>query len=195
MMQATHAARERQLIQRSLAGDDGAFRRLVERHQGTVFNIAYRMLGDPEEAKDVAQEAFWRAHRGLHRFDLSRPLAPWLYRIVTNLSLNHLRRGPPPSFSLDAPPPGKPDAAPSWQVADPGSGPPDCLLQAEVQTQVREAILALPVMDRAVIELRHFQGLSYEEIASVLDASLSSVKSRLFRARRKLRDRLGDLVE
>jgi RNA polymerase sigma-70 factor (ECF subfamily) len=80
-------------------------------------------------------------------------------------------------------------------VADPGSGPPDCLLQAEVQTQVREAILALPVMDRAVIELRHFQGLSYEEIASVLDASLSSVKSRLFRARRKLRDRLGDLVE
>jgi RNA polymerase sigma-70 factor (ECF subfamily) len=195
MMPVANVPPERRLIEQALAGDNRAFRQLVERYQGAVFNIAYRMLGDREEAKDVAQEAFWRAHRGLGGFDLNRPLAPWLYRIVTNLSLNRLRRGPPPTVSLDAPPPGQPDDAAPLQVADPDAGPADRLLRAEAQNQVRQAILVLAPADRVVIELRHFQGLSYAEIASVLDTSLSSVKSRLFRARRKLRDRLADLIE
>ena len=186
---------ERRLIEQTLAGDNRAFRQLVERYQGTVFNIAYRMLGDRESAKDVAQETFWRAHRGLGGFDLDRPLAPWLYRIVTNLSLNWLRRRPPPTVSLDAPPPGFPDDTAPVQVPDPDAGPAGRLLQAEAQNQVRQAILLLAPADRAVIELRHFQDLSYAEIASVLGTSLSSVKSRLFRARRKLRDRLTDLIE
>jgi RNA polymerase sigma-70 factor (ECF subfamily) len=189
-MQAVDDTPERQLIEKTLAGDDEAFGQLVKRYQGAVFNIAYRMLGDREEAKDVAQEAFWRAHRGIAGFDLNRPLAPWLYRIVTNLSLNQIRRKTPPMISLDSPLPGQPvDAAP-LQVSDPAAGPSDQLLQAEVQTQIRRAILALPPLDRAAIELRHYQALSYEEIASVLGTSLSSVKSRIFRARRKLRDML-----
>jgi RNA polymerase sigma-70 factor (ECF subfamily) len=184
-MQAEEAAPERRLIERTLAGDDTAFGQLVERHQRNVFNIAYRMLGNREEAGDVAQEAFWRAYRNLDGFDLDRPLEPWLYRIVTNLSLNRLRRNPPPTISLDAPP----------AVPDTRPGPPERLLQAETQLRIRQAILALPAADRAVIELRHFQALSYEEIALVTGASVSSVKSRLFRARRSLQAQLADLVE
>jgi RNA polymerase sigma-70 factor (ECF subfamily) len=194
-MQAAEATPERQLIERTLAGDDSAFGQLVDQHQGAVFNIAYRMLGNREEAKDVAQEAFWRAYRGLSGFDLDRPLAPWLYRIVTNLSLNRLRRYPPPTVSIDAPPPGRTDDAEPLPVPDPSAGPPEHLLQAEVQAQIRQALLALPPADRAVIELRHFQGLSYDEIAAAMGASLSSVKSRLFRARRKLRSPLAALME
>jgi RNA polymerase sigma-70 factor (ECF subfamily) len=187
-MRAVDGTPEQQLIERTLAGDEGAFGQLVMRHQRAVFNIAYRMLGDREEARDVAQEAFWRAHRGLAGFDLNRPLAPWLYRIVTNLSLNQIRRKAPPMISLDSPSPGQPADAAPLQVPDPAAGPPDHLLQAETQAQIRQAILALPPLDRAVVELRHYQALSYGEIASVLGTSLSSVKSRLFRARRKLRE-------
>jgi len=195
MMQTAEAIPERRLIERSLAGDEAAFGQLVERHQGIVFNIAYRMLGNRQEAQDVAQEAFWRAYRGLGGFDLSRPLAPWLYRIVTNLSLNRLQRNPPPAVSLDAPLPGQPENAPPLPVPDPGAGLSDRLLQAEAQAQIRRAILDLPPADRVVVELRHFQGLSYEEIAALTGATLSSVKSRLFRARRRLRDGLADLME
>jgi len=195
MMQTSDATPERRLIERTLAGDDEAFGDLVERHQRVVFNIAYRMLGNRQEAQDVAQEAFWRAYRGLGGFDLSRPLTPWLYRIATNLSLNRLRRKQAPTVSLDAPPPGQPDAADPLPVPDPAAGPSDRLLQVEAQAQIRQAILTLPPADRAVIELRHFQGLSYGEIAAALDTSLSSVKSRLFRARRKLRGQLAPMME
>lgn len=194
-MQAVETAPDRRLIERTLAGDDGAFGQLVERHQRAAFNIAYRLLGNREEAKDVAQEAFWRAYRALSGFDLSRPLTPWLYRIVTNLSLNRLRRNPPPAISLDAPPPGQPADTEPLPVPDPAAGPRERLLQAEAQARIREAILALAPADRAVVELRHFQGLSYEEIAAVTGATLSSVKSRLFRARRKLREDLAALLE
>ena len=190
----TEDASEPYLIERALDGDKAAFGRLVEAHQRAVFNIAYRLLGHRQEAQDVAQETFWRAYRALDRFDRDRPLAPWLYRIATNLSLNRLRRRPPPTVSLDAPPPGQPDAEP-LPVADPGEGPVAHLLRAETQARIREAILALPPDDRAVIELRHFQGLSYAEIAAATQATLSSVKSRLFRARRKLQDQLADLME
>lgn len=194
-MQTAEAAPEKRLIEQTLAGNNAAFGQLIERHQRAMFNIAYRMLGDREEARDVVQEAFWRAYRGLDGFDLSRPLTPWLYRIVTNLSLNRLRRNPPPTISLDAPPPGQKKDAKPLPVPDPGAGPPDRLLQAEVQVQIRQAILALAPADRTVIELRHFQAMSYKEIAVALDISLSSVKSRLFRARRKLRAHLTDLME
>jgi RNA polymerase sigma-70 factor (ECF subfamily) len=195
MMHTAQATPERRLIERTLAGDDAAFGHLVEQHQAVVFNIAYRMLGNRQEAQDVAQETFWRAYRGLRGFDLNRPLAPWLYRIATNLSLNRLRRNPPPALSLDAPLPGQPEDAAPLPVPDPIAGPSDRLLQAEAQAQIRQAILALPPADRAIVELRHFQGLSYEEIAARTGATLSSVKSRLFRARRRLRDDLADLMD
>jgi RNA polymerase sigma-70 factor (ECF subfamily) len=194
MMDEAGTTAERWLIERTLAGDEAAFGELVDRHGRAVFNIAYRLLGNRQEAQDLAQETLWRAYRGLDGFDLARPLAPWLYRITTNLSLNRLQRRPPPAVSLDEPPVTG-EGQLQLQVADPGAGPAEHLRQAEVQNRLRGAILDLPPSDRAVIELRHFQGLSYKEIAAVTGDSLSSVKSRLFRARRKLRTHLADLVE
>ena len=79
---------ERVLIRRSLSGDDDAFGSLIHTHQSTVFNIAYRMVGDREVARDLAQETFLRAFRSLDTFDQRRPFGPWLYRIATNLSIN-----------------------------------------------------------------------------------------------------------
>jgi RNA polymerase sigma-70 factor (ECF subfamily) len=195
MMHTAEATPERRLIERTLGGDDVAFGQLVEQHQGVVFNIAYRMLGNRQEAQDVAQETFWRAYRGLRGFDLNRPLAPWLYRIATNLSINRLQRNPPPVISLDAPPESQPQDAPPMEVPDHRASPAERLFQAETQVQIRQAILELAPPDRAVIELRHFQGLSYDEIAAVTGASLSSVKSQLFRARRKLQAHLANLLE
>jgi len=189
-MQTRDAALDSELIERVLAGDDGAFGLLVERYQGVVFNIAYRLLGEREEARDVAQEAFWRAYRGLASFDRGRPLAPWLCRITTNLSLNWLRRPRPPVISLDARLDGE-GGHPALDPLDPGAGPSERLMQTEAQAQIRQAILALAPADRAAIELRHYQGLSYEEIAHEMGTSLSSVKSRLFRARQQLQARLA----
>jgi RNA polymerase sigma-70 factor (ECF subfamily) len=191
-MRSAEAVSERRLIEHALAGDRAAFGQLVKAHQGVVFNIAYRMLGDRREAEEAAQDAFLRAYQGLTGFDLDRPLAPWLYRIVTNLSLNRLRRKRPTVVSLDG---AASEGMPPVQVPDRAAGPADRLLRAESQARIREAILSLAPADRAVIELRHFQGLSYEEIAMELGVSLSSVKSRLFRARRKLRPHLADLMK
>lgn len=182
---------DRDLIARTLAGQRDAFAALVHRHQQPVFSITCRLTGDREVARELAQETFLRAYRSLSTFDLERPFAPWLYRIATNLGLNWLKRRRLATVSLE-------QAAPGWEnrfereLADSSPGPEALILQAERQARLWQEIAALPPEFRAVIELRHVQGLSYEEIARVLSISLGSVKSRLFRARQRLRKRLRD---
>lgn len=182
---------ERALIVRTLAGDDDAFAALVRIHQATVYNIAYRMVGQRETAQDLAQETFLRAFKALDTFDLSRPFGPWLYRIATNLSINWVKRARLPMVSLDAPHPAVGDDAEPLAIPDTSAEPAARFARAEMQTQLREAILSLPPDYRVVIELRHFQEMSYEEMAEALNAPSGTVKTRLFRARRLLRDRLS----
>lgn len=182
-------AEEGELIARTLAGDDRAYAVLVHRHQSIVYNIACRLVGDREEAREIAQEAFLRAYTALDTFDRRRPFAPWLYRIATNLSINALKRKKHAVISLDAPP-GQ-DGEP-LEVADNSMAPESMLIRSEFQDRLRQEILVLPVKFRIVIELRHFQGLSYQEIATSLGISLANVKSRLFRARQRLRERLTE---
>lgn len=172
-------AKERELIRLAQRGDADAFGQLVSRYQQTVFNIAYRLMGDRQEAKDVAQEAFVKTYQTLDRFDLQRPLAPWLGRITTNTALNWIKKRRPEI-----------EIGEESLLADPAPGPEDQAIAAETSTQLRAAIAALPPNYRAVIELRHFQKLSYQEMSEALDAPLSSVKSWLFRARRELRRKL-----
>ena len=183
---------ERELIGRALSGDDDAFGGLVRIHQGRVYNIAYRMVGHRETALDLAQETFLRAFRALDRFDVSRPFGPWLYRIAANLSINHAKRARLPTVSIDTPYPDADDEEP-LAIPDTREEPASRFAQAEVQAQLRQAILSLPPDYRAIIELRHFQELTYEEMARTLTVPVGTVKACLYRARRMLRDRLPDL--
>jgi RNA polymerase sigma-70 factor (ECF subfamily) len=171
-------------------GDSGAFDELVRRHYRRVYAIAYRMLGQTEEASEVAQEAFIRAYRNLYRFDASRSFAAWLTKIVTNLAINAAQRRPraasPTEGDPDEPPPDIPDRAP---------GPVDILERRELHRRVHAALLSLPPAQRAVAVLRHTQGLGYEEISDTLGIPIGTVKSHIFRAKDSLREQLADLFE
>jgi RNA polymerase sigma-70 factor (ECF subfamily) len=172
-------ATERRLIGLAQRGDPAAFSQLVAHYQQVVFNIAYRLTGDRQEAEDVAQEAFVRAYEALDRFELGRPFAPWLCRIATNAALNQIKRRRPEV--------GVEDVAP---LADAAPGPEARAIANDASARLRAAIATLPPHYCAAIELRHFQGLSYQEMSAALGAPLSDVKSWLFRARRRLRQAL-----
>ncbi|MBN1976753.1 MAG: sigma-70 family RNA polymerase sigma factor [Anaerolineae bacterium] len=171
---------EIELIQIAQQGDADAFGRLVVRYQQAVFNIAYRMTGNRQEAEDVAQEAFIKSYQALDRFDPTRPFAPWLYRITTNTALNWIKRRRPEA-DMD-------------EETTRSETTPDIEAQTiavEMSDRLRAAIAKLAPNYRAVIELCHFQGLSYKEMSEALNVPLSDVKSWLFRARRRLREVLA----
>ncbi len=192
-MAHTEQPTDAHLVKQVLAGQQDQYRLIVERHQQAVFNAAYRLLGYQEEAADIAQETFLRAYRALNTFQTDRPLAPWLCRIAINLSLNRLKRRRP-TLSLDDDQLGLEGEA--FDIPDSSAEPHAHVLRQERQHTLRRAILALPPEQRAVIELRHFQEQSYDEIAASLGLSLANVKSRLFRGRKKLRqilEKRGDL--
>jgi RNA polymerase sigma-70 factor (ECF subfamily) len=166
-----------QLVGRCLAGDGEAFRPLVERYQRVVFNLALRMLGDPEEARDVAQTAFVKVYENLGRYDPRFRFFSWVYRIALNECLNardRRRRHAP----LD---PG---------LAAGHDHPDDGVRHREVGEQVRGALMRLPRAYREVVVLRHFAELTYAEMSAVLRVPEKTVKSRLHTARQ----RLGELL-
>jgi len=165
-----------------LAGDADAYAVLVERYGGRVYNLALRITDDPDAAKDCAQEAFIRAYRALHRYDPSRPFAPWLFRIATNTSLNHLRRWHAKGEPIDEPPdvPGEPE-----------EGPEATAVRRDEVAEVVAAMAELPPAYRAALTLRHMQQLSYQEVADTLGLPLGTVKTHLHRARAALKARLA----
>lgn len=185
------ALADHQLVAQALAGRPDAYGELVRRHQGTVYNVAYRLVGERQDALDAAQEAFVRAYNALHTFDQGRPFGPWIGRIVANVALASAGRRRLPTISLAGLVRGDGDGG-EVALPDPAVGPEATYLATERQAQLRRAVLDLPPRYRAVIELRHFQECSYEEIAATLGLPLSDVKSHLFRARRLLRQRLED---
>jgi RNA polymerase sigma-70 factor (ECF subfamily) len=186
---------EQQLLQKARQGDEtsaAAYGEIVRRYQTAVFNTAFRLLGRRVEAEDAAQEAFFRAYRALDRFDLERPFAPWIKRITTNLCLNWLEsaRVKPQILAAELSRDDQPVSMDDWAQTAPS--PEQTLVRAEQSTQLHRAILALPPRYRVAIELRHFQELSYEEMAELLERPLSSVKSDLFRARKMLAEKMKE---
>ncbi|MBI4674040.1 MAG: sigma-70 family RNA polymerase sigma factor [Chloroflexi bacterium] len=167
-----------QLVTLTLDGQRDAFGELVRRHQTRAYNAALRVVANRQDALDVTQDAFVRAYDALASFDRARPFAPWLCTIVTNLALNLVQRKHP-AEALD-----------EDNVAAFASDPVHHILETERQARVQQALRELPPAWRAVIELRHFQELSYDEIAVALNLPLSDVKSHLFRARQKLKQLL-----
>jgi len=174
---------EHERVRRARAGDQAAFGEIVHCHQQAVFNVAYRLLENVHDAEDATQEAFLRAYQFLDRFDPDRPILPWLKRIAANVCLNRLE-GRKSFSALDD------ERTP---VADPKPSPEALSVLHDRDERIRSELHRLPPRYRIVIELRHFQGLSYEQIASELDRPVSDVKSNLFRARKLLAERLKDL--
>jgi RNA polymerase sigma-70 factor, ECF subfamily len=169
---------DRDLIQRARRGDAEAFGELVIRHQTSVFNVCYRILYARAEAEDMTQETFIRARERLHTFDEERDFGPWIRRVAANVSLNHLE-SQKPTAALD-----------EERDADESHRPETQVEARERREQIRSALASLPAHYRIVIELRHYQELSYDEIAAELNIPLSDVKSHLFRARKLLAEKL-----
>jgi RNA polymerase sigma-70 factor, ECF subfamily len=161
-----------ELVVRCLEGEVDAFEPLVLRYQRVLYNVAWRMLGTREDARDVVQGAFVKAWERLDTFDPRRRFFSWIYRIVVNESLNARGRRPPlQPLESDVPAPG---------------GPDEELLSRERSDQLQSALLSLPGPDREVIVLRHFAELSYAEIGETLGLAEKTVKSRLHEARQRL---------
>jgi RNA polymerase sigma-70 factor (ECF subfamily) len=183
--------RESTLVARCAAGDQTACAELVAEHQRMVFQLAFHLLGNRDEALDLSQDVFMRVFRTLPRFRGQSQLRTWIYRIVVNQARNRQRwwrrRHRASQISLDqhlethADPPANPQGAPD-QV----------LVQKRLAAQLRRALETLPFDQRSVVVLREIDGLSYDEIAFSLGVTLGTVKSRLTRARRTLRDTLQE---
>lgn len=171
--------RERQWIGRARQGDDQAFACLVEVYQVPVFNLCFRMLGEANEAEDAAQETFLRAYRGLNRYDSKRSFVTWILSIASHYCIDRLRRRRIVTLSFD-------DLLPGQMKPDPSPGPEAALTGRERQEAVKRMLEKLGHIDRAAVILRYWYEMSYEEIAQSLSLTISSVKSRLHRARREL---------
>ena len=172
-----------ELVALARRGDEAAFEQLMLRHQRYVFNLAYRVLGDRSEAEDVTQETFLRAWRGLSRFRGEARFTTWLYRIAHNLCLNRL-----PGLRrrlLQTEPPDE------W-LPDPAPHPEAVAERRERLAFLHTQLEQLPEHYRLVLTLRYLQGFSYAEIAAILNVPLGTVKTHIHRARRLLRDRMGE---
>lgn len=171
-------ASDRLLVQRTRGGDVNAFGELVRRYQNSVFGVCCRLLGDPAEAEDLAQDAFLRAYRRLGTYDEERPFGPWMRRVAANLCLNALAQRRPSMAEL---------VDEVDEVADDLQDSPESARdRAELSERVRIGLVRLPDHYRAVLELRHYHDMSYDEMASTLGISIGEVRTRLFRARRQM---------
>lgn len=175
------------LVRECREGDDRAFEALVYKYQDQVFNVAYRMVGDREEAMDLAQETFIKAYQGLDTFDTAMPFRAWLMRIGTNCSIDLLRkrgrgRDVPPEVTFTAVSPGEGQARfdPPGPQAD---IPENVSVSNEVVGVVRGALLELPDNYRAVVVLHHLEGMSYSEIGAVMGVPRNTAKTWGHRAR------------
>ncbi|MFN7209260.1 MAG: RNA polymerase sigma factor [Aggregatilineales bacterium] len=183
------------LIAQARRGDVQAFNGLVLRYQSAMYNLAFRLLGDPDLAADVTQDAFIAAFRGLSQFRSSNFRA-WLARIVTNACYDALRRRRRAPASLDAIAEGRADSADQPALlSDPDESPEQLAMRQALSEAIQDCLNALPPSFRTVAILRDMQDFSYDEIALALNLSLGTVKSRLSRARHKLRDCLRAVRE
>ena len=179
--------REQELtvIRRVQHGDVDAFGLLVTAYEKNVFNVALQMLGNREDAQDIAQEAFLKAYNSLSSFRGDSKFSSWLYRIVSNLCLDFKRRqGRRPSSSLTV----EDDDGENVQldIADESQSPETLLERKLTREAVRRGLAELPDEQRQILLLREIQGLSYEEIGEAMGLEAGTVKSRIFRARKKL---------
>ena len=182
---------EPELMARLKAGDQAAYAQLVEENASAIYRLALRLMGNEADAEDVLQETFLSAFKSIDRFEGRSSLSTWLYRIASNAALMRLRRNEPEQVSVDEPVERDDGELMPRQFFDFCCLPEDDLLREEAREQMKQAIDELSPTLRSVFVLRDIEGLSTAETAEALDLSESAVKSRLMRARLKLRDQLS----
>jgi RNA polymerase sigma-70 factor (ECF subfamily) len=185
---------EAELVSELQAGSETAFDWLVTHYHGPVYNLILSMLGDTSDAADGTQEVFIKAFRGIRSFRQGSSLKTWLYRIALREALNHKRwfkRHLQKNVSIDAEPEQGHSAI---EIEDLGATPFEQFAAHEIQAVVQDALQRIPDVFRGAVILRDLEGLSYEEIAEVLDCSVGTVKSRILRGRRALKDLLEPLL-
>ncbi len=169
-------------VEAALEGDQSAFGHLVEHYQTAVFNLAYRMLGEPQEAEDAAQEAFLRAYANLSRYDPERPFKTWLLSIASNHCIDRLRKRRLTWLSIEE----EEGVSVHPALISTTTGPEEAYLEQERSAGIQALLAQLPPDYRLVVVLRYWYDMSYTEIAETLGTSESAIKSRLFRARQTL---------
>ena len=185
---------ETELVTELQAGSETAFDWLVTYYHGPVYNLILSMLGDVSDAADGTQEVFLKAFRGIRTFRQGSSLKTWLYRIAIREALNHRRwfkRHLQRNVSIDVEPE---EGHASIDVEDLGPTPFEQLATHEIQAAVQDALRQVPEVFRTAVILRDLEGLSYEEIAEVLECNVGTVKSRILRGRRALKDLLEPLL-
>lgn len=185
-----------QLVLRAQGGDKAAFAMLVAKYQNKVARLVATLVSDPAEVEDVTQDAFIKAYRSLPNFRGEAAFYTWLYRVAINCGKNHLvrqaRRGGRNKMELD------PDAVSAGSVEEKlrdNETPERILLSKQIGETVDKALDGLPTELRIAITLREIEGLSYEEIATVMECPLGTVRSRIFRAREAIADKLKPLMD
>ena len=185
---------ESELVNELQAGSETAFDWLVTHYHGPVYNLILSMLGNVSDAADGTQEVFLKAFRGIKCFRHGSSLKTWLYRIAIREALNHKRwfkRHDQKNVSIDAE---MEEGHSALEIEDLSATPFDLLAAHEIQSAVRQSLQQIPEVFRGAVVLRDLEGLSYEEIAEVLDCSVGTVKSRILRGRRALKDLLEPLL-
>jgi len=186
---------ESELVTELQAGSETAFDWLLTHYHAPVFNLILSMLGDASDAADGTQEVFLKAFKGIRSFRHGSSLKTWLYRIAIREALNHRRwfkRHLQKNVSIDAEP--EEGQAP-LEIEDLGATPFDQLASREIQAVVHNALGQIPDVFRTAVILRDLEGLSYEEVAEVLECSVGTVKSRILRGRRALKELLDPLLQ
>ncbi|MBX3735238.1 MAG: sigma-70 family RNA polymerase sigma factor [Candidatus Didemnitutus sp.] len=193
---AQEVALDRMLVERFKGGDSAAFDQLVTRYWDRIYAMVNQLLRNQQDAEEVTQDAFIRAHRGLTNFRGESAFSTWLYQIATNLARNRYwywwRRKRDQSISFDAPLGADNDTTIAELIPSEQETPEDATVTQEFVNRVAECMEELNEKHREILILRNVQNLSYEEIADILGISVGTVKSRIARARESLRERLGE---
>jgi RNA polymerase sigma-70 factor, ECF subfamily len=190
---------ERALVAEAQTGNRAAFEELVRRYDRDVLRLALNLMKRPEDARDVYQEAFLKVYRNLHRFRFECSFYTWLYRIVTNVCLDHLRRrqarpeDQAPEVSTGHHDEGITDFFERQREHRPTLDPERTMMGKEIKVHIARAMERLSPRERIVFEMKHYQGLKLRAIGDVLGTTEETVKNSLFRATRKLRIELGGL--
>jgi RNA polymerase sigma-70 factor (ECF subfamily) len=180
---------DRDLVRRCLNNEQEAYRVLLAKYQRPVYGIIRRMIPSDEDARDLAQETFIRAFKHLTQFDQNRRFSSWLFRIAHNLCIDHYRRRRVQTVPMVRHSEGD-DEEETWDLPDTGPSPAELFSDRERGRKLLLTVESLPPTYRVVILLRHQRGLAYEEIAEILELPLGTVKARIHRAHRLLKEKL-----